>query len=108
MLKRSARARTEFASMGMMDRVKSKTVRLGRPPIGRRGEKVSDYPQVMIRLPHATKDVLEALSGLTGTPVWRLIDQAVDVYVKQLSESERRLLASVRQRRAAATEKQKD
>ena len=94
--------------MGMMDRVKSKTVRLGRPPIGRRGEKVSDYPQVMIRLPHATKDVLEALSGLTGTPVWRLIDQAVDVYVKQLSESERRLLASVRQRRAAATEKQKD
>ena len=94
--------------MRMMDRVKSKTVRLGRPPIGRRGEKVSDYPQVMIRLPHATKDVLEALSGLTGTPVWRLIDQAVDVYVKQLSESERRLLASVRQRRAAATEKQKD
>ena len=94
--------------MALMDRVKSKTVRLGRPPIGRRGEKVSDYPQVMIRLPHATKDVLEALSGLTGTPVWRLIDQAVDVYVKQLSESERRLLASERQRRAAATEKQKD
>lgn len=88
--------------MGLMDRSKSKLPRLGRPPVGTRGEKVSDYPQVMIRLPHATKDVLEALSGLTGTPVWRLIDQAVDAYVKQLSDSERKLLASVRQRRAAS------
>ena len=87
--------------MATMDRTKSKLPRLGRPPIGHKGERVSDYPQVMIRLPHATKDVLEALSGLTGTPVWRLVDQAVDVYVKQLSDSERRLLASVRQRRAA-------
>ena len=89
--------------MTMMDRTKAKLPRLGRPPIGRKGERVSDYPQVMIRLPHATKDVLEALSGLTGTPVWRLVDQAVDVYVKQLSDSERRLLASVRQRRAAGS-----
>ena len=88
--------------MNGMDRSKPKPARPGRPPIGRKGEKVSDYPQVMIRLPQDTKDVLEALSGLTGTPVWRLIDQAVDTYVKQLSESERKLLTSVRQRRAAA------
>jgi predicted DNA-binding protein len=87
--------------MNDMDRSKAKPSRLGRPPIGRKGEKVSDYPQVMIRLPHETKDVLEALSGLTGTPVWRLIDQAVDTYVRQLSDAERKLLASVRQRRAA-------
>src|SRR5687768_3420384 len=92
----------EFAYMRVMERTKSKTVRLGRPPGGARGERVSDYPQVMIRLPRDTKDVLEALSGLTGTPVWRLIDQAVEVYVKQLSDAERKLLASVRQRRAAA------
>jgi len=78
-----------------------KTGRPGRPPVGAHGERVSDYPQVMIRLPHATKNVLEALSGLTGTPVWRLIDQAVEAYVRQLSESERRLLASVQQRRAS-------
>ena len=77
--------------------------KLGRPAIGARGEKVSAYPQVMIRLPQATKDVLEALSGLTGTPVWRLVDQAVDAYVRHLSESERKLLAGVQQRRAAET-----
>ena len=87
--------------MNGMDRNKAKATRVGRPPVGRKGEKVSDYPQVMIRLPHETKDVLEALSGLTGTPVWRLIDQAVDAYVRQLSDAERRLLTSVRQRRAA-------
>lgn len=84
-----------------MSRQKTKPPRIGRPRIGPRGEKVSDYPQVMIRLPQPTKDVLEALSGLTGTPVWRLIDQAVAVYVRQLSDSERKLLASVQQRRAA-------
>jgi hypothetical protein len=43
--------------------------------------------------------------GVPGTPVWRLIDQAVDVYVKQLSDAERRLLTSVQQRRAAAIAK---
>lgn len=89
--------------MNGMDRTKPKPTRLGRPPVGRKGEKVSDYPQVMIRLPHETKDVLEALSGLTGTPIWRLIDQAVDTYVRQLSDGERKLLASVRQRRAVGS-----
>src|SRR5688500_8850462 len=96
------------ATMPIMDRTKSKPARHGRPPVGRKGEKVSDYPQVMIRLPQETKDVLEALSGLTGTPVWRLIDQAVDTYVRQLSESEKPLLASVRQRRAACTSHPRD
>lgn len=86
-----------------MGRSKGKAARLGRPPVGSRGERVSDYPQVMIRLPQATKDVLEALSGLTGTPVWRLVDQAVEAYVRQLSDSERKLLASVQQRRAASS-----
>ena len=94
--------------MPMMDRSKPRTTRLGRPPVGRKGEKVSDYPQVMIRLPQDTKDVLEALSGLTGTPIWRLIDQAVDTYVKQLSDSERKLLGSVRQRRAASAPQRED
>jgi hypothetical protein len=75
--------------------------RVGRPPVGAHGEKVSEYPQVMIRLPGRTKAVLDALSGVTGTPIWRLIDQAVKAYVGQLPVSERRLLESVRSRRAA-------
>jgi hypothetical protein len=73
----------------------------GRRPVGLHGEKVSEYPQVMIRLPHQTKTTLDALSGLTGTPIWRLVDQAVDRYVQALPESERKLLSGVRLRRAA-------
>jgi hypothetical protein len=73
----------------------------GRPPAGSRGEKVSDYPQVMIRLPQATKDVLDALSGATGTPVWRLIDTAVDAYVRGLPDAQRQLVARVQSLRAA-------
>jgi hypothetical protein len=75
--------------------------RVGRPPVGAYGEKVSEYPQVMIRLPSRTKALLDALSGVTGTPIWQLIDQAVQVYVAQLPELERRLLEGVRTRRAA-------
>jgi predicted DNA-binding protein len=77
-----------------------KTARMGRPPLGAGGEKVSEYPQVMIRLPRATKATLDALSGLTGTPIWRLIDQAVAVYVDQMPDAQRKLLAGVRERRA--------
>ena len=79
---------------------KRNTSRMGRPATGVRGERVSDYPQVMIRLPQPTKNALEALSGATGTPIWRLIDVAVDSYIKALPESQRRLISGVRDLRA--------
>jgi hypothetical protein len=74
--------------------------RMGRPPSGMRGEKVSEYPQVMLRLPQGTKDVLDALSGATGTPVWRLIDAAVDFYIRSLPDSQRQLVSRVQTLRA--------
>jgi hypothetical protein len=86
--------------MATMSMGRRKSVRMGRPPVGSDGEKVSEYPQVMIRLPRATKATLDALSGLTGTPIWRLIDQAVAVYVDQMPDAQRKLLAGVRDRRA--------
>jgi hypothetical protein len=86
--------------MRTMSKAAKKTPRLGRPAAGLQGEKVSEYPQVMIRLPHPTKAALDALSGATGTPIWRLIDLAVDAYIKSLPESQRRLVAGVRDLRA--------
>ena len=77
-----------------------KMSKLGRPPAGSRGQKVSTYLQVVIRLPHATKATLDALSGVTGTPVWQLIDQAVDAYIRQLSPAEQKLVAEVSKNRA--------
>lgn len=77
---------------------------MGRPATGLRGEKVSEYPQVMIRLPQPTKDALDALSGATGTPIWRLIDLAVESYIKSLPDAQRRLVAGVRDLRAESGE----
>jgi len=93
--------RVRFAlKVGVMATGQLKKPRMGRPPVGTDGEKVSEYPQVMIRLPRETKATLDALSGLTGTPIWRLIDQAVASYVDQMLQSQRKLLAGVRQRRS--------
>ncbi len=79
---------------------KRKPARQGRPPVGPGGQKVSDYPQVMIRLPRETKVTLDALSALTGTAIWRLIDQAIEHYVQHMPQAQRRLLVGVRARRA--------
>ena len=84
----------------MRDTMATKTRRLGRPPSGPSGEKVSEYPQVMLRLPAETKATLDALSGATGMPVWQLIDHAVGVYVRQLPAAEQKLVEQVRSRRA--------
>ena len=90
--------------LSMMSKPSKKSPRMGRPATGLRGEKVSEYPQVMIRLPQPTKAALDALSGATGTPIWRLIDVAVDLYIKSLPESQRRLVAGVRDLRAETDE----
>jgi predicted DNA-binding protein len=77
-----------------------RTPRLGRPPAGSRGERVSDYTQLSLRLPERTRALLDAISGMTGAPSWRVIEQALEAYVQRLPEEERRLLQGVQQRRA--------
>jgi hypothetical protein len=64
----------------------------GRPPSGPAGEKVSDYRVLTIRLPRATRQQLQGLSVLKDTPIWKLVDTAVSVYVAALPADERRLL----------------
>ena len=70
----------------------------GRPPSGPGGQRVSQYPQLTIRLPAETKAKLSTLSLLTGTPIWRLIDSAVDTYVQHLPEPEKSRLGEIADR----------
>lgn len=70
----------------------------GRPPSGPDGERVSRYPQLTIRLPAETKAKLSTLSLLTATPIWRLIDSAVDTYVRHLPEPEKSRLGEIADR----------
>ena len=77
---------------------KTETRGPGRPPSGPAGERVSQYPQLTIRLPAETKAKLSTLSLLTGTPIWRLIDAAVDTYVQHLPEPEKSRLGEIADR----------
>ena len=67
--------------------------RIGRPPAGARdGEKVKDYPQLSVRLPGDVKARLQALSLISSRPQWRIISDAIDCYLRERSDSERRMV----------------
>jgi hypothetical protein len=67
--------------------------RIGRPPAGARvGEKVKDYPQLSIRLPGDVKAKLHALSLIAARPQWRIIADAIECYLRERSEPERRMV----------------
>ena len=67
--------------------------RIGRPPAGaREGEKVKDYPQLSIRLPADAKARLRALSVIAGRPEWRIITDAIDCFLREQPEPERRMV----------------
>ena len=74
--------------------------RIGRPPAGARdGEKVKDYPQLSIRLPADVKAKLQALSLIASRPQWRIITDAIDCYLRERSEAERKLVDDLAGRR---------
>jgi predicted DNA-binding protein len=67
--------------------------RIGRPPAGARaGEKVTDYPQVSIRLPVEIKAKLQAISAVAARPQWRVVAEAIEDYLRDRPESERRMV----------------
>lgn len=73
--------------------------RIGRPPAGARaGEKVKDYPQLSIRLPGEFKAKLQALSVVASRPQWRIITEAIDCYLREQPEAERRMVDALTRR----------
>ena len=73
--------------------------RAGRPPAGaREGERVKDYPQLSIRLPVEMKARLNALSAVTGLAQWRVVVEAIDCFLCDLSPKERDLVDGLSQR----------
>jgi predicted transcriptional regulator len=70
--------------------------RIGRPPAGaKEGEKVKDYPQLSIRLPGDVKARLQALSVIGARPQWRIITDAIDCYLRERPEPERRMVDEI-------------
>ena len=76
--------------------------RAGRPPAGAKdGEKVTDYPQLSVRVPHEMKNRLNALSVVTGLAQWRIVVEALeslDPSFPKLSAAKLAELAAARKR----------
>jgi hypothetical protein len=73
--------------------VATKTRGRGHPPTGLRGEKVSDYHQLTIRVPAETAEQLAAASSVLRRPRWRIVVDALAVFVGAepgLSDEEKR------------------
>jgi len=78
--------------------------RIGRPPAGARaGEKVKDYPQLSIRLPTDVKAKLQALSLIAARPQWRIVTDAIECYLRERPEPERRMVEELSGRTRAGT-----
>jgi predicted DNA-binding protein len=77
--------------------------RAGRPPAGaKEGEKVRDYPQLSIRIPHERKARLMAMSAVTGLAQWRVIVEAIDCFFADLPETDQALVDDLSKRFARA------
>jgi predicted transcriptional regulator len=73
--------------------------RLGRPPSGARpGEKVSEYPQISIRVPPEVERLLKALCDATSETQWRVVGRALMTYADKLPPSARSAIAEARDR----------
>jgi hypothetical protein len=77
--------------------------RIGRPPAGDAGQRVTDYPQISVRLPTHARDKLLVLSRLRRQPQWRLIVDSVECYLRDLSVDERRQVDAMLGKRSRPT-----
>ena len=74
--------------------------RVGRPPAGARtGEKVTDYPQLSVRLPPAAVRQLRAMVAVSRRPQWRIVADAIQCLVEQLSDADRQKMDVLVKRR---------
>jgi hypothetical protein len=72
---------------------RARTSKGGRPPAGiRQGERVRDYPQLSVRIPPDIRATVHALSTMRGQPQWRIVVDALESYMREQSNQERRLL----------------
>ena len=61
----------------------------GRPPAGMAGDKVSSYPSFTLRLPPDVKGLLDDVSSAQKRAIWRILHDALKVYVKTMSLTDR-------------------
>ncbi len=77
---------------------------MGRPPAAPdhgANPKTSSWPRIAINAPPGLRETVAALSALEGRPVWRIIADAVALYVKNLPTEDRRYVEGLAARAQA-------
>lgn len=70
--------------------------RRGRPPAGQQpGDRVTDYPQLALRIPPPTLRRLQALARVERTPQWRILSKVLENYIAQLPDDQRKLIGTL-------------
>jgi hypothetical protein len=66
----------------------------GRPPegLGKHGEpvKIRDYPKLLITMRSSVKTRLKAIAKHEGRPAWKVVEDALALYIRQLPTKDRR------------------
>ena len=75
----------------------------GRPAGGNAGEPLSSYRKITISMKPATRAQLDALSSLTGQPAWRIVEQAIALFIEGMPAEDRRALKSLAKQVEART-----
>ena len=60
---------------------------------------MKDYPQLSIRLPGEVKARLQALSLIASRPQWRIITDAIECYLRERTDAERKMVDDLAGRR---------
>jgi hypothetical protein len=72
---------------GTMERV------TGRHKSGK--QKVSELPRLQVRISPRCRATLTALSALQNRPMWKIVEDAVQLYLAQATQEDRRLVAGI-------------
>lgn len=75
-----------------------KTVRVGRPPAGPGGQKVSGFPARTIRLSPDRLAMLDAVAAVEKVPSSVIVDRALDAYFEKLPSDVARLAKQLARR----------
>ena len=66
-------------------------------------EKTSLYPKTTLSMPRQTKARLEAVSTMKGLPAWRIVDEAITLFVARLPAEDRNVIEAMVKRMEATS-----
>ena len=81
---------------------------MGRPPAAKDlgpDAMTSTWPRVTISAPPGLRETLNAVAAVEGRPLWRIIADAISLYVRNLPTEDRRLIDELAARAQAKTAK---